>query len=137
MGRAYRLNGAIVAVSKGDYFLVGNTKSPCDLASHGFERPVEIDAMKRPFVRLSRVGDVKLDGAWLEIDRDGDELARTLADRFLIERNGSVSERLWRLVVGRGDPEADASEGAIDARWLGAMPSGVWKVVRDTVLRCV
>jgi hypothetical protein len=137
MGRAYRLSGAIVAVSGSECFLVGNTKSPCDFAAHGFEAPVEVDAMKRPFVRLARAGEVKLGGAFLEIDREGEELARTLADRFLIERNGSVSERLWRVVAGGGDADAEIGDGAIDARWLGAMPAGVWKIIRDTVLRCV
>ena len=49
-----------------------------------------------------------------------------------------MSDRLWRLVATHGDPDADPpSEGAVDARWLGATPLGVWKVVRDAVLRCV
>jgi hypothetical protein len=132
------LAGAIVAESGGDFFLVGNTKAPCDFAAHGFETPVEIDALTRPFVRLGRSGEPKLPGVYLEIDLEGEVLARALGERFLIERNGSVSDRLWRLVVGQGDPDADLPEvGPVDARWLGAMPQAVWKVVRDTVLRCV
>jgi hypothetical protein len=137
MGRAYRLAGAIVAETRGEYFLVGNTKEPCDFPAHGFELPVEIDAMKRPFLRLSRAGDVRLAGAFLELDQEGERLAGALADRFVIDRTGSVSERLWRLVVGSGDPDAETPSGAVDARWLGAMPPAVWKVVRDSVLRCV
>jgi hypothetical protein len=138
MGRAYRLAGAIVAETGADHYLVGNTKQPCDYRAHGFEPPVELDATKCPFVRLVRDGQVKLGGAYLELDGEGEELAGTLADRFLIDRNGSVSERLWRLVVGLGDLDADPPAlAAVDARWLGAMPPGIWKLVRDTVLRCV
>jgi hypothetical protein len=138
MGRAYRLAGAIVAETGAEHYLVGNRKQPCDFGAHGFERPVEVDAMKRPFVRLAHAGEVRLAGTFLVLDLEGEELALTLAERFVIERTGSVSERLWRMVVGFGDPDADPPAGAtIDARWLGAMPPGIWKVVRDAVLRCV
>ena len=137
MGRAYRLAGAIVAETGAEHYLVGNTKQPCDYRAHGFEPPVEVDPTKRPFVRLARAGEVKLEGTFLELDRDGEDLARTLADRFLIERNGSVSERLWRLVVGLGNPDAEPPDGSVDARWLGAMPPAIWKVIREAVLRCV
>ncbi len=138
MGRAYRLAGAIVAETGAEHYLVGNTKEPCDFRAYGFEPPVEVDAKKRVFVRLARTGAAKLDGTFLEIDREGEDLARTLAERFVIERNGSVSERLWRMVVCAGDPDADPpADPAVDARWLGAMPAGIWKVVRDSVLRCV
>jgi len=137
MGTAHRLAGAIVAGSAEDHYLVGSTKQPCDFAAHGFEAPVELDAMKRPFVRLARAGEVTLPGLFLELGLEGEDLARLLAARFLIERNGSVSERLWRLVAGGGDPDADLPiEGPVDARWLGAMPPGIWRIVRDTVLRC-
>jgi hypothetical protein len=139
MGRAYRLAGAILAESRGEFFLVGNTKEPCDFPAHGFETPVEIDAMKRPFVRLARAGEPKPSGGpWLELDTDCEAFARVLAERFLIERNGSVSDRLWRLVLGGGDPDAELPKGgSVDARWLGQMPQPVWNIVRETVLRCV
>lgn len=137
MARAYRLAGAIVAETRGEHYLVGNTKEPCDFCSFGFEPPVEIDAKKRPFLRLARASDVSLGGAFLELDLEGEALARALADRFVIERTGSVSERLWRLVVGSGDPDAEAPTGAVDARWLGTMPPAIWKIVRDSILRCV
>jgi hypothetical protein len=56
----------------------------------------------------------------------------------VIERNGSVSERLWRLVLAGGDPDAeDEPRERIDARWLGEMPSPIWRMIRDTVLRCI
>lgn len=138
MGRAYRFAGAIVAESNGQFVLVGNTKEPCDFGAHGFETPIEVDAVKRPFVRLARTRQAQLAGAFLEMDLEGEAFARALADRFLIERNGSVSERLWRLVLAGGDADADLpSGGRVDARWLGAMPLAVWRIVRDSVLRCV
>jgi hypothetical protein len=139
MGHAHRLAGAIVAESAGEFFLVGNTKEPCEFPSHGFEKPVEIDATRRPFVRLACSGEPRLSsGPSLELDLEGEGLARVLADRFVIERNGSVSERLWRLVLGGGDPDAELPKaGLVDARWLGQMPLPIWKIVRETLLRCV
>ncbi len=138
MARVGRLAGAILAESNGEYFLVGDTKTPCDWAAAGFETPVALDARKTSFVRLARCGAVTLAAPWLTIDLEGEELARALAQRFVIERNGSVSDRLWRLVVHRGDTEAtDAPAGAVDARWLGEIPAPVWQVIRDTVLRCI
>lgn len=138
MARVGRLAGAILAESEGQYWLVGNTKTPCDWAKAGFETPVAIDALGRPFFRLARTGEVTLAAPWLELDVEGEPLAAMLAERFLIERNGSVSDRLWRLVLQRGDPDAETGpDHALDARWLGHVPAGIWKIVRDSVLRCV
>lgn len=143
MARVGRLAGAILAETNGEWFLVGDTKMPCDWEKAGFEKPVEIDAKKRPFVRMSRsgsrAGEPSIAAPILLIEVEGEELARRLADRFLIARNGSVSDRLWRLVVNPGDAldEDDAPPATVDARWLGEIPLPVWNVVRDTVLRCV
>ena len=46
MARVGRLAGAILAESHGHYFLVGNTKAPCDWRKAGFEPPADIDAVK-------------------------------------------------------------------------------------------
>jgi hypothetical protein len=58
---------------------------------------------------------------------------------FVIARTGSVSERLWRLVIGERD-ELDGPPAAppevVPARWLGELPPAIWQIVRDTVLRC-
>ncbi|MGD0677353.1 MAG: precorrin-3B C(17)-methyltransferase [Polyangiaceae bacterium] len=138
MARVGRLAGAILAETDGEYYLVGNTKTPCDWRAAGFEPPTDVDATERPFVKLSRCGDPTLGSPWLALDVEGAALARALAARFVIERNGSVSDRLWRLVVHGGDPDADdPPEGEVDARWLGMIPAPVWQVVRDAVLRCL
>jgi len=144
MARVGRLAGAIVAETEGGYFLVGDTKRPCDWRAAGFEPPGELDARARPYVALVRAADsaaplaVPGGGPWLEIAVEGEELARRLAARFLIERNGSVSDRLWRLVL-RGDPDADdpARDAVVDARWLAEMPAPIWDIVRAQVLRCL
>lgn len=136
MARVGRLAGAILAESGGQYFLVGNTKEPCDFAAAGFVAPVSIDALASPYIRLSVTKSVAIPAPWLEADLEGEALPRLLAQRFLVERNGSVSERLWRLVT---DPEGtgqDPKAGSIDARWLAALPAPIWQIVRDTVLRC-
>jgi hypothetical protein len=138
MARVGRLAGAILAETNGEFYLVGNTKAPCDWRAAGFEPPVKVDATERPFIHLSRCGDASLGAPCLTLDIEGEELARTLATRFVIERNGSVSDRLWRLVLHRGDPDADTEpEREVDARWLGMIPAPVWQIVRDSVLRCL
>jgi hypothetical protein len=147
MARVGRLAGAILAETCGDYFLVGNAKQPCDWRAAGFEPPVELDARVRPAVRLARCGTPVLAAPLLELDVEGEALARLLADRFVILRTGSVSERLWRLVIGGSDELDDPSSlpslpglpglpGAIAARWLGEIPPAIWQIVRDAVLRC-
>ncbi|WP_394845587.1 precorrin-3B C(17)-methyltransferase [Pendulispora brunnea] len=138
MSRVTRLSGAILAESQGEYFLIGNTKSPCDWAAAGFEPPGELDPLKRPYIRLSGRGSGDARGGALILDLEGEPLAQALAQRFLIERNGSVSERLWRLVLHGGDPDAEGIPDAdVDARWLGEIPAPLWQIIRDTVLRCL
>jgi hypothetical protein len=137
MARVGRIAGAILAETEGRYYLVGNTKKPCDWAAAGFEAPTEIDALKRPYMPLLTRGPVDLGGAHLTLGLEGEELVRRLAECFVIRRTGSVSERLWRLVVCGTEEDDVPEQGTIDARWLGEMPLRVWQVVQDTVLRCV
>jgi hypothetical protein len=141
MARVGRLAGAILAETEGGYFLVGNTKRPCDWRAAGFEPPGDLDATARPFVRLARAPAapaVEVAGPWLEVPVEGEELARGLAARLLIDRNGSVSDRLWRLVL-RGDPDAEdpPRDAVVDARWLYEVPAPIWDIVRAQVLRCL
>ena len=141
MARVGRLAGALLAETEGGYFLVGNTKQPCDWRGEGFDPPA-IDPSAAPFVQLVPRRAIDLRSPHLVIGIEGEPLARTLAQRFLVERNGSVSERLWRLVVHQGAPDDDLAEppplpASVDARWLGEIPAPLWRIVRDTVLRCV
>ena len=137
MSRAARLAGAILAETDGAYFLVGETKAPCDFPAAGFAPPGRNTAISPWFVRLERLGTPRLAPPCLELGVEGEALPRTLAARFVIERNGSVSERLWRLVLNGGDADADEEpEGDIGARWLGEIPDPFWQIIRDTVLRC-
>ena len=75
MARAGRIAGAIVAETGANYFLVGNTKVPCDWASLGFEAPAEIDALKRPYIPLVARRPVELGGVCLALALEGEELA--------------------------------------------------------------
>jgi hypothetical protein len=131
MARVGRLSGALLAESEGHFWLVGDLKEPCDFAAAGFEPPGEIDAKARPFVRLCPTRQVTLASPWLRVSLEGEALAHLLSQRLVIERNGSVSDRLWRLIIHEsgGAPE-------IDARWLVETPRHVWQIVRDNVLRC-
>lgn len=139
MARVGRLAGAILAETGGDHFLIGNPKQPCDWRAAGFEPPGELDARVRPVVRLLRCGTPVLAAPVLELDVEGEALAQLLADRLVIARTGSVSERLWRLVTGRGDEFDDVDQAppaTVPARWLGELPAAIWQIIRDTVLRC-
>ena len=141
MARVARLAGALLAEIDGRFFLIGNTKEPCDFAAAGFVTPAGIDACRRPYLELATRGPVTLQPPWLVFagmdGGTGESLAGLIAERFLIQRNGSVSERLWRLVTCGDDAETPEPPGdAIAASWLGEMPAGVWQIVRDAVLRC-
>jgi hypothetical protein len=136
MARVGRIAGAILAETHGEFYLVGNTKVPCDFAAAGFEPPVEIDALKRPFVRLSPCRPTEIAPPHIVLEVEGDALPRLLADAFLIERTGSISERLWRLATGQSDEDTGPSADVFHARWLGEVPQPIWRIVRDAVLRC-
>ena len=131
-----RLAGAILAETEGQFFLVGNPKEPCDFAAVGFEPPGVINAMERPFVRLSPCRSVQVPQPYLTLDVEGDALTRLLVDRFVIPRNGSVSDRLWRLVTDSKGEARAVPGGRIEARWLGEIPTDIWHIVRETVLKC-
>jgi hypothetical protein len=150
MAKVGRLAGALLAQTQGRYFLVGNPRRPCDWAAAGFVAPGELDALARPFVELEldALEAPRVDGPFLRIGLEGEPLLRRLTYMFVIERN--VSDRLWRLVLHddlhddpQGDPSADLDragpdvDAVIDARWLGELPPSVWRIVRDSVLKCL
>jgi hypothetical protein len=132
-----RLSGALLAHTQGHYYLIGNLKRPCDFAAEGFEPPAqEIDPLARPFIPLSATRAVELSEPLLELPLEGPELLTLLARRLLIERNGSVSDRLWRLILGDSD-ETPVDAGVHPAPWFATMPERVWSCVRESVLRCL
>jgi hypothetical protein len=133
MAQVGRLVGAIIAVSGDAIYLVGDCKEPCDFHRYGLEFPPERNVFAQPYVRLQARGDFQLEGPSLHIDLEGEKLPQLLVDSFLIFRNGSVSERLWRLCLQYCQEPVD---GVIEADWLRHVPRGIWEIVRDTVLRC-
>lgn len=135
MARVFRLSGALIVETsihnEPAYFMVGDTKVPCEWAPAGFERPADRDLKLVPWVRLVPIATPKLSGIALQIASEGEAAATLVAERLLVARTGAVSERLFRLIVGE-----DAPPGEVDARWLSEMPMRVWDVVRDAVLKC-
>lgn len=131
-----RLAGAILAETEGQFFLVGNPKEPCDFTAVGFEPPGVVNALERPFIRLSPRRPVQVPQPYLTMHVEGEALPRLLVDRFVIQRNGSVSDRLWRLVTDPTQEPRAALPGNIDASWLGEIPAEIWHIVRETVLKC-
>jgi hypothetical protein len=134
MARVGRLAGAILAETEGRYYLVGELKEPCDFARAGFEPPGEMAGGAPAYRPLQCLRPVTLAPPVLLLALEGDALARRLADYLVIQRNGSVSERLWRLVM---QPDANEGKAEIDARWLGEIPQAIWQIVQDSVLRCL
>jgi hypothetical protein len=137
MARVGRLAGALLAETGGEFFLIGNTKEPCDFEAAGFEPPEEIDALERRYIKLAPRRAVELAAPYLRLDLEGEPLAALLAERLLIERNASVSDRLWRLLIDPSGQEELPADEAVDARWLAEIPAPIWEIVRDTVLRCL
>jgi hypothetical protein len=131
MARVSRLGGALLAESEKQYFLIGDLKEPCDFVHAGFEPPGPIDPKAQPYVRLSPTRPIELEGPWLTVGVEGEALASLLHERLVIARNGSVSERLWRLLTHEHDGAVE-----VPARWFGEIPSTVWGLVRESVLRC-
>ena len=107
-----RLAGALLASSGREWWLVGDLKQPCDFVAAGFEPPGEIDVSVAKYRRLQPTREIAVDGERITLEVEGEALAKLLAERMLIERNGSVSDRLWRAVLSGGE----------QARWLGEMP---------------
>jgi hypothetical protein len=133
ISRVTRLAGAILAETNGEYYLVGQLKEPCDFSAHGFERLEESDpGHPVQYKKLKIIGDVVVDkGEYLEMETQGEDLARLLFKRLVILRNYSVSDRLWSVVTVEKN-----RDGKVDARWLEQMPDDVWEIVRENILKC-
>ena len=142
MSTVTRIGGALLLASEGSYFVVGEPKRPIDWEAEGFVRPAHVDAPttseRIPWFPLERAPEADTPRALseqpsLSLPLTGEVACKALHERFTIRRNGSVSERLWSLVV-ESSPNTD---GECDAGWLAAAPEQVWEIVREAVLRCV
>lgn len=136
MARLTRLGGALLLESEGLFYLIGETKEPCDFPAAGFEAPAEREPGGATVRPLRGEAQARSGEPALLLPLEGEGCAALVARRLLIERNASVSERLWRLSFGLSEPDEEP-QGEIDAAWLVQLPEGVWRAVRDSVLRCV
>lgn len=137
MARVGRLAGALLLHTGKDYFMVGNTKEPCDFAAAGFDPPSNVDLAKCRYIKLMPRRDVEIRKPYLLLELEGEALAESLSERLLIERNGSVSERLWRMLFDPSGESGSSTDGTANARWLTEIPTEIWQIVRDGVLRCL
>ena len=139
MARVGRLAGGLLLETKlggqSAWFLVGDTKVPCDWQSAGFTPPPARDVIRDRFIQLEVCGVPSLTGTTLSVALEGVEAARMIGERLTVARNGSVSERLWALILGEDEIEAPSGR-TIAGAWLCEMPAAVWNVVRDAVLKC-
>jgi len=132
MAELSRMAGAILIKSREQYFLVGDLKEPCDFNEKGFEDPGSIDPLVKPYTELSVSANPQMSGSVLQVDVEGDELCRIISERLLIKRNGSVSNRLWDLIMDG----IEKKEPVMKADWLVRMPDNIWNIVREEILRC-
>lgn len=140
IARITRLAGAILLEGAGQFFLVGNTKEPCDWSHAGFVPPAAPTSGAAQVTALSPVRPVHIENPCLIFAWNGDtaeSLAQLLGNRLLIQRNASVSERLWRLVTGENQERDERFANELEASWLVRMPEAVWNIVRETVLKCL
>jgi len=140
MARVGRLAGGLLLQTKlGDlpaWFLVGDTKVPCDWQAAGFAPPApKRDVIRERFIQLEVCGAPTLTGTTLSIALEGVEAAREIGERLTVARNGSVSERLWTLILGEEEIEVPSGR-TIPCEWLCQTPPAVWNVVREAVLKC-
>jgi hypothetical protein len=139
MARVGRLAGGLLLETTlaGDpaWFLIGDTKLPCDWLAAGFEPPEPRDVVRERFVQLQVRGAPALLGTSLSVALEGVEAAHALGERLTVSRNGSVSERLWNLIIGEDEAEQPSGR-TIPCAWLCETPSAVWDVVREAVLKC-
>src|SRR5262249_7301008 len=133
MARVGRLAGAILAETAGRYFLVGDLKEPCDYAGAGLEPPRDRGVRGQPYCELTPPPPGAPAPPVPTVKLEGHAPAQRLAAFLVIKRNGSVSERLWRLIT---QPDRHEAAAEIDAGWLATIPPEVWQIVQESVLRC-
>lgn len=131
-----RLAGTFLVRGEGRFAIVGQPKSPCDWAAHGFERPVAIDAPGARRAELVCHAEPTLPGPRLRIGRSFDAALDALESKMLVARNGSASERLFTMVLDVDDPDDVEPDHEVDATWLVDIPERAFAVIRDSVLRC-
>ncbi|HET9958579.1 MAG TPA: hypothetical protein VFQ61_28990 [Polyangiaceae bacterium] len=126
-----------------EYYLIGDTKRPCNWEALGFVAPPQRDPLREPWLKLVPLsfqglsGKLPFQGPVLRLPHADQAAVELLARRLLVPRNGSVSERLWRLVLGAEDDEdVLESPSELDAGWLLEMPERLWAIVQRAVLTC-
>lgn len=139
MARVGRLAGGLLLETtvgnQAAWFLIGDTKVPCDWSASGFLPPPERDVIRERFVQLEVRGAATLTGTTLLVGLEGLEAAQAIGERLTVNRNGSVSERLWTLILGEDEIEEPTGR-IVPCAWLCEMPTAVWDVVRAAVLKC-
>ncbi len=122
MARIGRFAGSLLIATQEGWFLVGNPKEPCEWVQEN---------LPPPYLLAVPESAERLRPPLLIVDGEGEPIARAIGDRLLIDRNGLVSERLWRILL-------HGQEGAAEIRceWLTKIPAHVWQVVRDSMLKC-
>ncbi len=131
MGEIGRLAGAVLARSGERWFLVGEPKVPLDLAAHRLREVGRLRHGEHEIVELTRDETGARDPLALPFTMplEAEALARRLHDVFVITRNNSVSERLFRFLDG-------AQRGSPDLTWVALAPPEAIALIRDGLLRC-
>ncbi|GIX43487.1 MAG: hypothetical protein KatS3mg129_3220 [Leptospiraceae bacterium] len=133
MFELFRLAGAILLKHNHTFYLIGNLKEPCNFNEYGF-KDTEVDPLKNPYITLNIIDETKISlfkepTFIIETNLSIEEVAKQLANKLLIKRNGSVSERLWNLIKDNQKNQ--------NITWLIEIPNEIWEIVRENVLKCV
>lgn len=133
-----KLAGGLLARTGDDFYLVGELKVPCDWTAAGFQDPGEIAALERHYLKLTPLPGTNPEIAepYLELSSEisGDALGKLLYERMVIQRNASVSERIWDLIF---DAEENEGRTVVNVDWLAEIPGEIWEIVRDQILTCL
>jgi precorrin-3B C17-methyltransferase len=131
-----RLGGALLVNIREKYFLVGEFKEPCLLNDHGFK---EIEQKNETHVYnielLDKIKNPEIEYSFISAELK-ENLLLDLSLKWIIKRNGSVSERLTGLIKDHSSSVIYKKKKYIDITWLAQMPTSVWGIVRENILKC-
>ena len=103
MARVGRLAGGLLLETKlggnAAWFLVGDTKVPCDWLAAGFDPPSQRDVIRERFVQLEVQGAPTFTGTTLSIALEGEDAAREIA-----RKTHRQSQRLGQRATLEPDP---------------------------------
>lgn len=130
-----RLGGGILFKIREKFYIVGRLKVPTRFEDYGFADPGDYGGRYFELKIIDSALIQKNDFEFGMILRN-EIHPREIYDKFLIQRNSSVSERILEYVRKESGKFSLNETEYSDISWLGAMPTDVWSLVRGVILKC-